>query len=233
MKHKNIFWGLIFLCGAGVIIGNQLGFFTQIGLSSLLLALVLVFIIIKGIIDINFFEILIPISIILIIFAKPLGIEYLAPWPIIAASLLASIGLSLIFKKPKWKKHKQINHNNHNLGEKFENIDEDIIVSKTSFSGDTKYLYSKNLKKADFNVSFGGLKVFFDQVTLRPEGADINIDASFAGIELYIPRNWNIINNISATVGGVDVKGLRSEETGPTLRLEGHITFSGVEINYI
>lgn len=232
MSGKRIFWGFLFLCSAGVIIANQLGVFEQVGLISMLLTIFLALIIIKGIIDLNFFEILLPAAGITIIYAEPLGITYLTPWPILVAALLASIGLSLMFKKKKKKVYPQDGQADHISGNT-ESLNEDVITSKTSFSGGTKYLYSKNLKRADFEVHFGGLKVYFDQVTLSPEGADVNIDASFSGIELFIPRHWNVINDISASVGGVDMKGIRSELTGPTLRLHGHITCSGVEIRYI
>lgn len=233
MKGKSIFWGFLFLCAAGVIVANQLGLFAQVGLVSLLLTLALAFIIIKGIIDINFFEILIPAAVILIIYADPLGIAYLTPWPILIVALLTSIGLSLIFRKHAYRGFKKYKKGHGDHMETTENLDDDVIISKTSFSGGTKYLYSKNLKRADFSVSFGGLKVFFDQVTLSPEGADINIDASFSGVELYIPRNWNVKNNMSASIGGVDMKGVRCESTGPTLRLNGNVTLGGVEVHYI
>lgn len=225
MKNKNIFWGIIFLIGAGVIIANQLGAFDNLGVGSFLLTFALVLIIVNGVFNVNFFQILVPLSIILIIYAEPLGIDQISSWTFIVSGILASIGLSLIFKKKK-KNHNQFT-------DIVENLDEDIIFSETSFSGVTKYLQSKNLKEANFNVRFGGLNVYFDQVTLSPEGATINIDASFAGVELHIPKNWNVVNNISAKLGGVDVKGLKHESTGPTLYLEGNINLSGVEINYI
>lgn len=231
MKSKNIFWGIIFLCSAGIIIAYQLGSFAQIGLASLLLTIALSFIIIKGILDINFFEILIPIAGILIIYSEQLGINNLTPWPIIIAAIFASIGLSLIFKKPKSKICQPSQQDDYI--DKTESLNEDIIVSKTTFSSAAKYLYSKNLQRADFNVSFGALKVYFDQVELSPGGADINFEASFAGIELYIPSNWKIVNNISASIGGVDIKGLRKEADGPSIRLNGHVSFGGIEINYI
>lgn len=59
------------------------------------------------------------------------------------------------------------------------------------------------------------------------------LDVSFAGVELYIPKTWNVINQIDVTFGGVDEKNKNQSAGVPTLTLMGDVSFSGVTIIYI
>ena len=97
------FWGLFFIVGAALIIVNQLGCLTGISLFSLICTLLLIPIIIKSIAYRSFAGILFPIALLGIIYAEPLGITALSPWPLLAAALFGSIGLSLIFHKSHHK----------------------------------------------------------------------------------------------------------------------------------
>ncbi len=63
--------------------------------------------------------------------------------------------------------------------------------------------------------------------------AIVRIDASFSGIELYIPKTWNIDNKINVFLGAISEKNRNNQITTNTLTLVGDIKFSGVEIIYI
>lgn len=79
---------------------------------------------------------------------------------------------------------------------------------------------------------FSGLKLYFDQATIQNQ-ATIEIDGNFTGIELYVPKEWNVQSHVRAFFGGVDEKGQPSSSGYPTLNVTGHIHFGGVEIHYI
>lgn len=58
----------------------------------------------------------------------------------------------------------------------------------------------------------------------------VNINASFSGIELYIPQNWNVQSSISTSAAGVNIaKGKGGN--GPTIIIQGSITCGGLDIN--
>ena len=237
-KHNNWFWGIFFIIASAAIIVNQLGYFTQINLLSLILTILLIPIILKSIIHVNFAGILFPIAILAILFAEPLHITNLVPWPILLTALLGSIGLSLLFKK-SWP-HRVINghFDNHNFHhEHFEQVvnnpDDSNVDFKVSFGSGVKYVNSESLKRVNLSCSFGALKVFFENSKISTDGAEIYLDASFSGIELYIPKTWNIINNANVSLAGVEEKNHRQEPTGPQIILKGNISFSGVEIVYV
>ena len=50
------------------------------------------------------------------------------------------------------------------------------------------------------------MKVYFDNSKIEENEAIVYIDARFAGVELYVPKEWNIINNVSCIFGGIDEK---------------------------
>ena len=242
MKENKWFWGLFFICAAALIIVNQLGYFSQINVFSLFVMILLIPVMIKSIQHLNFSGILFPLAILAIIFSEPLGIEHLTPWPVLATAFLGSIGLHIIFgKKSHICRHKDYfsdtnysrRHEAGTVTNSSVKDDANIVECKAFFSASTKYINSNNLEKVIIDSSFGGVKVFFDNVELNPNGAEVNIESSFSGIELYIPRQWNVENKANIILGGIDEKNRRGEITGPTLTITGRLQFCGVEIVYI
>ena len=86
---------------------------------------------------------------------------------------------------------------------------------------------------ANLKCSFGSMNVYFDNAIMEKENAVVKIDVSFAGMQLYIPRGWNVINNTSASFGAVEEKNRIDAVKTNTLTLIGGISFAGVEIFYI
>lgn len=104
---------------------------------------------------------------------------------------------------------------------------------KNSFGASTKYINSDEFEFAQLECAFGGLKVYFDNAVIQKGNATVQLDVSFAGVELYIPKTWNVINQIDVTFGGVDEKNKNQSAGVPTLTLMGDVSFSGVTIIYI
>ena len=67
-----------------------------------------------------------------------------------------------------------------------------------------------------------------------PSGpATIVVDSNFSGVEIYIPREWNVINNMTSFCGAVEVNDGIYMENAPTIILEGTNNFGGVEIKRV
>jgi hypothetical protein len=79
------------------------------------------------------------------------------------------------------------------------------------------------------------LEVYFDQATLDPNGAEIYLDCSFGAIKLYIPKHWQVIDSIHASLGGVEnnTRLAKPAENAPKLTLTGNVSLGGIEIQYI
>lgn len=234
MKASNIFWGVFFILAAIAIILNQFGLLAGISLINLIITILLIPIIITSIKHINFSGILIPLAIIGIIYSKNLGIEALTPWPLLGSAIFLSIGLSLLIK-PKPYNFENKNHKMKSFDDEefVEGSEKGEVSLYTRFSESIKYINSKNLKKVNIDCSFGGMKVYFDNSKIEDNEAIVYIDASFAGVELYVPKDWNIINNVSCIFGGIDEKNKKENLGEKNLILRGKVSFAGVEIRYI
>jgi len=238
MKSKNWFWGIFFVSAAILVVVNQFGFFNDVGLFSFLFTLLLLPIIVKSMLCLNFAGILFPAAFLCIIYAKPLGISNLTPWTVLLAALFGSIGLSILFHKRKYSDFR-FHHNNcrHNKNENVKNVintsDENVISCGVSFGASVKYVNSPEFQKANLSANFGSLKVYFDNAKLSQNGAEINFNISFAEVKVYVPKTWNLVNNINVNLGGVEEKNSGGKSEGPEILLTGNVSFSGVEIIYV
>ncbi|MBQ3420966.1 MAG: hypothetical protein K5986_03365 [Clostridium sp.] len=79
-----------------------------------------------------------------------------------------------------------------------------------------------------------GLSIIFHdgKKTMYIEGK-INFDLTFGGSEIYVPKSWKVINNVSCTLGGVSEKNRGTGEGSNVLELTGRATFGGVTIIYV
>ena len=234
MKHTKWFWGTFFVLSAVFVIASQVTDFVQIGIWSILGAILLTAIIVHSVAHRNFFGIFVPLAFMYEIFWQPLKLAEISLWFLLVAAILASIGFSCIFRKRppkcqyKWEK-----------GDRFqqttESIDDNNPYTKVSFGASTKYLHSTALKTGQFYCSFGSLEVYLDQAQLSPEGAEIYVDCSFGSIEFYVPRHWQIKNDVHANLGSADI-GERYSNAGPgspLLTVTGNVSFGSVEMKYI
>jgi len=103
------------------------------------------------------------------------------------------------------------------------------------FNGVSRYLRADSLETVDLDCSFGALEVYFDHVELSPNGAEAFLSCKFGAIELYVPSHWRILDNMSASIGGVDIKNRRHEpdENAPVLKVSGNVSFGGVEVHRV
>jgi len=232
MKKERIFWGVLFILAGIFLVISKLGYFQDVNVFSLLLTVFLVVVIVKSLLRLNFAGILFPIAFLSIIYDKQLGITAITPWTVLIAALFGSIGLSMIFHKHiNW-----VNHNHNCEDYKFEKIDvedESNVTFKNSFGASIKYINTDKFEQGDFDCSFGAMKVYFDNAVMSNENAIVRINASFSGIELYIPKTWNVNDKTNVFLGSVSEKNRNNQTTTNDLTLVGNVSFSGVEIIYI
>lgn len=230
MKKGKIFWGLFFLLAGTLVILNQLNIFAGINIITLLLTIFLTAILIKSISHVSFVGILFSLAFILILYADRLNLGALSPWPILCAALLGSIGLNILFAG----KNKFICKTYHVNGAEREDIDADSIVDvSVSFGACSKYINSKNLEKINISCHFGAAEVYLNDVELKDDSAIINLDVSFAGVEIYIPREYAVENKADVALGTVEEKNRNNNEKAKKIIITGKANLSGVDIIYI
>jgi predicted membrane protein len=235
MKRESAFWGVLFILASIFIVISRLGYLPGVNAISLILTVFLATIIAKSIGHLNFSGILFPIAFICIIYDKELGITAITPWTVLLAALFGSIGLSMIFhKQMKWV-HRN-HHKHHDEDYTFEKIDiedESNVMFKTAFGASIKYINTDSFEKGNFECSFGAMKIYFDNAVMSHKSAVVRIDASFSGIELYVPKDWKVDDKTSVFLGGVSEKNRSNDSAMHTLTLVGDVSFSGIEIIYV
>jgi len=102
------------------------------------------------------------------------------------------------------------------------------------FGSVTRYLHADALETVDLNCSMGNLEVYFDNVTLSPDGAEMEVNCSLGNIEVYLPREWRVIDNLGASLGNAEVDDrFNDEDDAPTIRISGSASLGNIEVNRI
>lgn len=230
-KNNNLFWGLIFIAAAFLVLAGQLEIFDDISLTRISLGILFIIISIRGLFQRNFFVFLLFLASFFIMFDEEFKITAITPMPILFAALLGSIGLTMLFPD----KNSRIQH--HGKQVNFDNItneaDESEVKCRTQFGATVKYVNTTCLTRADIYCSFGGADIYFDAAKLKGKTATINLDVSFGGVEIYIPRNWEIEQSVNAMLGGIDIKGMPDSIIDSTVTITGNVKFGGVTIHYV
>ena len=105
MRGKNnIFWGIMLVLGAVLLLAGRMGYLEGISYGSILLNVALAVFLIKGIFRRSFGTILFSLAFLVIINDELLHLEEITPWPVLGAALLGTIGLNLLFPGFKYGK---------------------------------------------------------------------------------------------------------------------------------
>ena len=242
MKNgKKFFWGILFLLAAAAIIAGQLGYLKGFGFWSVLLSLGILGLLIDGIRKRSWGQILFSLAFLCIVNAGALGLERIAPWPVLGAAFLGTIGLNLLIPgKKSWLRHANAARISDNSGaEEYEISQEEggseNVRCEVSFHSIVKYLHCPALRRASLECSFGSLSLYFSDVELFEGRAHADVDVSFGSMELYVPANWRVINNVSSSFGhsALDESPLKPDADAPVLTVSGDVSFSSLEIHRI
>jgi predicted membrane protein len=136
------------------------------------------------------------------------------------------IGLLLILGRPRrrWE-------HRHEVKEGV--VDDDLIQRKVVFGGIDERVRSQNFRGGDVEVTFGGAKLDLRDARISAQGARLDLSATFGGIEILLPPNWNVRVESRPVLGGVENKinapgpGVAS---GPFLDIRASATFGGVTL---
>ena len=104
-----------------------------------------------------------------------------------------------------------------------------------SFGYASRYLHADNLESAELNCSFGGMEVYFDNVTLSPNGAEVNVNCSFGSVEIFVPSHWRVIDELNSSLANAEVsRHLQSNDPdAPTIRVTGSVSLGNIEVKRI
>ena len=156
-----------------------------------------------------------------------LAARSIIPWNDIWQYMLCLVavvwGLTLLFFS-----NKKSSDRRHNSEQAAPVVLEDNI--EVNF-GKQEYSYDgQPFEGADVHVSFGFVGLDLRDADIR-DGAVINVDCSFGGIQIRLPKGVCINNRIDTTLAGVDCDCCTQPTDGAkTIYLKGHCNFGGIEI---
>ncbi|SDZ76838.1 Cell wall-active antibiotics response 4TMS YvqF [Arachidicoccus rhizosphaerae] len=112
-----------------------------------------------------------------------------------------------------------------------DNSEEDFIDINSIFGNAEKSMFTKTFRGGNINCAFGGAKINLTNADIEQK-AVLNISVAFGGTEVTVPANWQVQNELTAILGGIEDKRRMTamDETKKTLVLRGGIFCGGVEI---
>jgi len=233
-NNGKIFWGLLFLLAAVYMIISRIWILPDISVFTILLTVFLVWILIKGVKRVNFWQILFPLAFLCILYDKPLGITDLTPWTVLGAALLGSIGLSMIFKPNRTPRIEfEYDSNGHSGGISSEQGTGENIHFENNFGESIKYINSDNFMRGHFENNFGSMSVYFDNAIIQTEMATAVVECNFGEIQLFIPKEWQVMNNLERNLGNVEERGRCEGTSNSKLVLNGEANFGNIVVHYI
>ncbi len=161
-------------------------------------------------------------------------------WPLI----IIAIGIIYILNPSKnfWNNSKQTKNYNiqDNIGTtswqgfaKSETVDgNDEFKVSSIFSGVKRNIITKNFKQGQITCIFGGAEIDMTQADIQ-QSSVIRLDVAFGGVEILVPANWVVQNDIQGVFHGVEDKRYNNTSTidsSKVLILKGSCLFGGVEI---
>lgn len=106
----------------------------------------------------------------------------------------------------------------------------DEVDVDATFSGVKLQNDSRQFKGGRIAARFGGVEIDLREAVMAGSEATLTINAAFSGIELRLPRDWQLSVQMSATLGAVEDKTVPPAAAAHRLILRGEAVFGGVEV---
>lgn len=111
---------------------------------------------------------------------------------------------------------------------------ESSFETRLIMGGREDEIHSKDFESAQVSVIMGGLELDMRNADMKGEEAVVNVKLVMGGVELWVPRDWEVISKCSPVMGGIENKTRRnvidSGQTVKRLIIDGSIVMGGIEI---
>ena len=110
--------------------------------------------------------------------------------------------------------------------------DNGFVSVDTTFNSVRHIVLDPVFKGADIDVSFGNVTLDLKKTTLEADETIINIDSSFSGVVIYVPKGWLVRLKVGSFLAGCqDMRELtEATDMTHTLYICGDLSFSGLEL---
>ncbi len=237
MKKQRLLLGFFFIFAAIFLILSQTelmkGF--PINIWNIIVTIFMVAILLDNIPKLNYGGIFLPLAVLCIIYDEFLGIHEISVFTYLCAAILLSIGCGIVFpRRNRWRNHMHMESEiETNFDAVVDTDNSEYIRKEVNFGSCVKYINSSTFKSGRFECNFGGMKLYFTNAKMQDLQAVVFIETNFGGTEIYVPKEWTVINEVRCAFGGVNEKGIHQPDGVHTLYLQGECNFGGLDIIYI
>jgi len=241
-KWSRIIWGMFFIaCGTLLVLhfADILNAPEGITTWTIILSILFVPCLIEGLAKLNWFEIFFSAAFLVLVWQRPIydavGVRP-GFWILMLTALLLSIGFTTLFgglgssntvvidgKRRKMKSKKGSSSKESYSGKD--------LYFKQKLAASEKYVRSENLSRVRIKNTLGSLELYFDSTTVSPEGLVIEVDNNLANLELYVPRDWKIIDQMENSLASFSTVGW-DDGAFTTVTLRGKNSLANLEVNY-
>ena len=106
----------------------------------------------------------------------------------------------------------------------------DATLSELAFWSGVQRRVSSTFRKADLTAIMGGIELDLRQATTGGSEAVIDVFVVWGGIEITVPPDWSVSNQIVPIMGGAEDKSSGTQASQNRLILRGFAIMGGVEI---
>jgi predicted membrane protein len=116
-------------------------------------------------------------------------------------------------------------------------LDSDSAINMVAvFGGSERRISSQNFRGGKAMAVFGGVELDLRDATIEGDEAVLELNCVFGGVEIHVPRNWNVDGRCIPIFGGYSDETRQSVATDAapkikTLVITGTVIFGGVEIS--
>ena len=241
---SSIFWGVVLICTAVLLIFNSLGISVGyldgggLPVVRIVLGVLCAAWLITEIVKLRFARIFFPLAFILLLFEGELasmlhvpGKDIYSSWTILLCAALLTAGVSLLTHGRN--RHFKIGKNDGTLNVEFsdktaEHDDGGDITCH--LSSVTKYIDCTNFTKNQINCDKGSVEIFFENTDRYTGGGELVIANNMGSVEIHIPEDWYTVGDIINSLGSVELPRMTEKSVKP-LRISGANNVGSVEIS--
>lgn len=227
-QNSTVFWAIIFILGGGFFLMKNLGMINfRLPFDLISWRLIPLVIGISALINKNYIT-GVPLVVLAVVFYIPDFLhpierqQYYKLWPL----LLVGIGVNILIKYYYPQSYKSPIQNSQVTAE--DEINEFMLMS-----GASKKFTSKNFKGGKISCVMAGEELYLNDSALV-ENSVLEVFVLMGGIEMTIPKEWNLKVNVTPVMGGVEDQITKFPENvverNKTLEIRGFIMMGGIEI---
>lgn len=232
IKWKMIIAGVFLILFAAFLVVNTMGLIpSTIPIFKVAISLFMLFILVNGCIRLNFFEIIMPLSVVACLFRAELMIETIPYWMIILVAALVSLGATLIKRSIVGRK-KAIYVNNdsetiiddgsYSSTDDFEvSTNEANVVIQGSVGDQTHYINADTFETAKILGGVGDISLYFVGTELPKKEAYLSLRGGVGDLRVHVPSSWRAVTNGKPGMGDIKVEGTPSSNAeAPLLHID-------------